>query len=430
MATDVDSLRSTLDSLRLSADAKADRPYLVSMLRRLGYSEADIAAYFGSQQAPTPRLAEDTDERLIEIEYTGPGLRDFSFVEPVDASELETSGLGAGLTAGDEVIAGGPSMEEVDRMMEEQGLSDFGDTGFVQEAQEEVKMTEGIGLEDSPAEEGAEGEGGTPGEGGEAGKDEGEVAFSEDPYKLGEGMVEFSAVELNPGISQKLPDPTQEGWEPVDPNAAPEPEQSSEAPGGWDVAEGSAEGEGLEEAQPWPEEGELEPAPELPEQDGGQGFGEDAFEGQAEIAPLEGQGDDDGAQWAAADEATPQGFQYKDWTLYSKEQLGPNGEPQRIYFFSRGEATDAEASQLPPGYEVSENERTGLPYLRRIGEDEWSDAGGIDTVGGDIQRGKKKRVRVKRVRAASREEAEGKVSSEGGNPIATMPIDIEERWDQ
>src|ERR1041385_535101 len=37
-----DPLRSTLDNLELDPSSAADRPYLVAMLRRLGYTERDI----------------------------------------------------------------------------------------------------------------------------------------------------------------------------------------------------------------------------------------------------------------------------------------------------------------------------------------------------------------------------------------------------
>lgn len=400
MATDVDSLRSTLDSLSLSPAAKADRPYLESVLRRLGYSDADIAAYFSGPQTPQAAPAE-TEDRLIEIEYTGPGLRSFAFVEPVDPSELQTGGLGAGLEAGDEVISAGPSMEEVDRLMENQDLSDFGDTGFQGEAQEEVKFADAPGEEvpppDGQAQSGEGGEAGPGGgEGGEGAKEGEEVAFKEDPYKLGEGMVEFQAIELSEGVTAPLPDPTEEGWQPLSLEEAQREVQDEEA----------RSREALEAMSP------PEPIPGLQPDDTIQ-----------ESAP---EGDE---AWEVVAEAPERGgYTYKDWTLYSKEHASDDGR-QRIYFFSKGEPSDGEPSDLPPGYEVSENERTGLPYLRRVG-DEDADPDEIPRVGADVQRGKKKRVRVKRVRAGSKEEAEGKISKEGGNPLATMPIDIEERWDQ
>lgn len=392
MATAVDPLRSTLDSLHLSPEAKADRPYLESMLRRLGYSQAEIEAYFQSNPAPSPAGAPaDPDDRLIEIEYTGPGLRDFAFVEPVDASELQT-GLGAGLTAGEEVISAGPSMDDVDALMEQQGLGDFGDEGFQQQAQDDVVFAKGPGEEeDAPAGEGGEGEGaesGPAGEGAEPAAGAEEAKAKEDEFTLGEGMVEFQEMELQEAVTAPIPDPSTEGWQEV---ATPQPGDAAAA------TEPAWQGEMLPEAAPIPDVEAIRDEPE---------------------------------EWeVVAEPPAPSGFQYNDWTLYSKEQDGPDGSAQRIYFFSKGEPTDADPAEMPPGYEVAENPRTGLPYLRRIGEEE-TDPGDIRQVGNDPQRGKKKRVRVKRVRAASKEEAERKVSEAGGNPLTTMPIDIEERWDQ
>lgn len=53
----------------------------------------------------------------------------------------------------------------------------------------------------------------------------------------------------------------------------------------------------------------------------------------------------------------------------------------------------------------------------------------IDTFGGpDVGSQTKTRVRVKRVRAHSREEAEGKVASKNRRVIKSIPVDIVERW--
>jgi hypothetical protein len=56
--------------------------------------------------------------------------------------------------------------------------------------------------------------------------------------------------------------------------------------------------------------------------------------------------------------------------------------------------------------------------------------GAIDTFGGPgpVEAARKTRVRVRRVRAGSREEAERKVAGEGRNVIKSVPVDIVERW--
>lgn len=50
--------------------------------------------------------------------------------------------------------------------------------------------------------------------------------------------------------------------------------------------------------------------------------------------------------------------------LHSKDVILRGGRPQTIYFFGKEEKEGA-LDELPTGYEVMENERTGLPMLRK-----------------------------------------------------------------
>ena len=52
-AANADPLRSTLDTLELDPRSEADRPYLVAMLRRLGYTERDIEETLRTGKLPT-----------------------------------------------------------------------------------------------------------------------------------------------------------------------------------------------------------------------------------------------------------------------------------------------------------------------------------------------------------------------------------------
>jgi hypothetical protein len=54
----------------------------------------------------------------------------------------------------------------------------------------------------------------------------------------------------------------------------------------------------------------------------------------------------------------------KLYHLHSKEVSLAAGRKQRIYYFA-GEAGKDALNALPEGYEVMENERTGLPMLRK-----------------------------------------------------------------
>jgi len=54
----------------------------------------------------------------------------------------------------------------------------------------------------------------------------------------------------------------------------------------------------------------------------------------------------------------------KTYYLHSKEVKLAGGRKQRIYYFA-GEVKAGAIDQLPAGYEVMENKRTGLPMLRK-----------------------------------------------------------------
>lgn len=54
----------------------------------------------------------------------------------------------------------------------------------------------------------------------------------------------------------------------------------------------------------------------------------------------------------------------KTYYLHTKEVKLAGGRKQRIYYFAGKTGTNA-IDQLPAGYEVFENKRTGLPMLRK-----------------------------------------------------------------
>ncbi|HUR63424.1 MAG TPA: hypothetical protein VM241_02975 [Candidatus Thermoplasmatota archaeon] len=331
-----DALRRSLDRREVAAESE-DRPYLVSMLRRLGYTDAQIQDYLAGRAEPgapaLPPLAapaaeseadveaaappapaghaktepDHGEERDVEVEYTGPGLQDYRLVDPVDF---------------------------------------FGDDSALVEFQAE---------EAAPSEEAWDDGSETykPGEGEELGSD-------------GQPLAEFEP-------------------------AAPAPEPS------W-------------EPETVPAEAPVDDAAE-----------------QAELAEIARR---QGLTWEDA-QAQPQdqAIHYGDYTLYQKDDLR-DGQPARVFAFSKtppGEGYEA-ATALPDGYHVAENPETGRPFLRRTGEEDWGLAESAGTGatgpqgGGDPSR---RRVRLKRVRAANREEAMRQVEREGGSPLASVPIDIE-----
>jgi hypothetical protein len=54
----------------------------------------------------------------------------------------------------------------------------------------------------------------------------------------------------------------------------------------------------------------------------------------------------------------------KMYYLHTKEVTLAGGRKQKIYYFA-GVAGENSLNELPEGYEVMENKRTGLPMLRK-----------------------------------------------------------------
>lgn len=50
--------------------------------------------------------------------------------------------------------------------------------------------------------------------------------------------------------------------------------------------------------------------------------------------------------------------------LHGKEVTLQNGRKQQIYYFAR-EAKENALNAVPAGYRIEENERTGLPFLKK-----------------------------------------------------------------
>jgi hypothetical protein len=58
-------------------------------------------------------------------------------------------------------------------------------------------------------------------------------------------------------------------------------------------------------------------------------------------------------------------YTYQGWTLYTRDVKLKGGRMQTIYFFSKRTPKSGKPCELPPGYEVGVNKRTGLPYLKK-----------------------------------------------------------------
>ena len=55
----------------------------------------------------------------------------------------------------------------------------------------------------------------------------------------------------------------------------------------------------------------------------------------------------------------------KVWTLFTRAVKLRGGMNQQIYFFSKGKPKSGKPSDMPNGYKVGVNKRTGLPYLSK-----------------------------------------------------------------
>lgn len=53
------------------------------------------------------------------------------------------------------------------------------------------------------------------------------------------------------------------------------------------------------------------------------------------------------------------------YTLHTREVTLKGDRIQRIYFFAKSKPKSGKPCDLPEGYKVAKNARTGLPYLKK-----------------------------------------------------------------
>lgn len=78
-------------------------------------------------------------------------------------------------------------------------------------------------------------------------------------------------------------------------------------------------------------------------------------------------------EWESYDEnkiSEPQmmeikGYTHGDFTLYEKTIETKGGKMKTVRFFSKAEPEEGKPIELPEGYEVKENPKTGIPYLKK-----------------------------------------------------------------
>ncbi len=403
MSARVDSLRNTLDHLALDSRASEDRRYLVSMLRRLGYSDAEIEAEMG------PLDEGGSEGRVIEVEYEGPAPgADRSAAGRETTFQVAQPG-DDGLTfrlSGDDAPAGA-GVEEVEATDLSGVESDLGDWGedFEQADRDDFTSVEG----DAPDDFGPSGED-DPFTFSETSDDEELVEFraakrpdaavaagwQEAGDAEAAGWTEDTTPEWNPEPEPEAAPAEDAAWdapadssgwdtapaeggewevveddaqEPAWPEAEPETAEAPEEETAWPVAEPVAE-EPAAEPTAWPEPEPMEePVPEPVQndhawEDADAWDNAPATETAPEPEPAQ-EADDTWAEATPADLDVPESYHHGEYSLYTREVQLSTGRKQRIYFFAKNEPQSGDPSPLPDGYEVIENEKTGLPFLRR-----------------------------------------------------------------
>lgn len=58
-------------------------------------------------------------------------------------------------------------------------------------------------------------------------------------------------------------------------------------------------------------------------------------------------------------------YTHDGWTLYTRDVQLKGGRNQQIFFFSKRTPKSGTPTDLPSGYSVGVNKRTGLPYLKK-----------------------------------------------------------------
>jgi hypothetical protein len=173
-----DPLRSTLDNLQLDPRSESDRPYLVAMLRRLGYTEREIEEVVRTGKMPA---AAPADDGLAPA-------RDYRLVVPSGDSRFALDNMGGAATDApfedlERLEFEDPSNDVVFESVPEGGETEWQDTDEQSAPDERAK--EGLQWEETQAAEGAS-EGGQsdddgqalaegPGQRGDAGFEEGSI---------------------------------------------------------------------------------------------------------------------------------------------------------------------------------------------------------------------------------------------------------------
>jgi len=58
-------------------------------------------------------------------------------------------------------------------------------------------------------------------------------------------------------------------------------------------------------------------------------------------------------------------YEHRGYTLHTRAVELKGGRMQQIYFFARSKPKSGKPTDMPTGYKVGVNKKTGLPYLSK-----------------------------------------------------------------
>ncbi len=58
-------------------------------------------------------------------------------------------------------------------------------------------------------------------------------------------------------------------------------------------------------------------------------------------------------------------YTHNGWTLFTRPVTLRGGMTQQIYYFSKHKPKSGKPTDMPKGYKVGVNKKTGLPYLAK-----------------------------------------------------------------
>lgn len=341
-------LRQVLDTLQVDQDVKEERDYLVSVLRRLGYTDRQIQRELGVDLGVEEDEDDTVGERTVEVEYLD-GHLDIKEYEPVYRASQ------------DELVQPGSEGPHADFSIGEAG-DDVGPEG---DWNPQAESTSGeFGDDTGPEEqEPATFQILAP-------EDDDLMDFSEAPDE-DEDLLDF----------EETPSPEDMAW--PESGRRAEPDQETDEDLDADESEWAQWPEEREAEEGWlPEDDSIETefqavGPEDPPRnlrvtvvraknreealEKARGKGLDPVH----AVPVSVEQNRRRQDWEVHEAPPDAPFMLGDYTLHKREVTRKDGGVTPLYFFAKNPPKSGHPAPMPEGYTLHESERTGLPYLKK-----------------------------------------------------------------